>query len=81
MLAGGWALSLPLRFYVCGAVAWVRALHNGDMAVALLNTGTKTHDITVQLSDVVCARCVRVTFIAIAVRASMPPYDCLGKVV
>ena len=42
-------------------VAWVRALHNGDMAVALLNTGTKTHDITVQLSDVVCARCVRVT--------------------
>ena len=43
------------------AAVWVRALHNGDMAVALINTGTEAHDITVQLSDVVCARCDQTT--------------------
>ena len=38
---------------------WVRPLHGGDVAVALLNTGTTTTDRSVELSAVVCATCAR----------------------
>eukprot|EP01047_Picozoa_sp_COSAG01_P079978 COSAG01_NODE_15375_length_1344_cov_1.463082_2_plen_84_part_00 len=37
----------------------MRPLDGGDVAVALVNTGTATADITVQLSAVVCATCQR----------------------
>ena len=38
---------------------WVRPLHGGDIAVALFNSGADKIDITVELSDVVCATCAR----------------------
>ena len=39
---------------------WARELHNGDVAIAMINTGNVTSiDITVQLVDVVCTSCKR----------------------
>ena len=38
---------------------WVRHLHNGDVAVAMINTGDVAADITLLLSDVVCTTCPR----------------------
>ena len=36
---------------------WVRPLQNGDVAVALINTGSAPIDVTVQLRGVLCASC------------------------
>jgi hypothetical protein len=38
---------------------WKRDLSNGDVAVALLNTGSAPVDISLQLADVVCVSCPR----------------------
>jgi alpha-galactosidase len=36
---------------------WARPLQNGDFAVALINTGDRSVDITLRLHDIVCANC------------------------
>ena len=41
------------------AQVWLRALHNGDVVVAMINTGGLATDITLQLADVVCTSCPR----------------------